>query len=38
LLRVPDLVARYSKENRGGNWQLPANAAPISAASTAAGS
>jgi len=23
LLRVPDLVARHSKEDRGGDWQLP---------------
>ncbi|WP_406155125.1 FAD-dependent monooxygenase [Streptomyces sp. NBC_01023] len=23
FLRVPDLVARYSKEDRGGDWQLP---------------
>ncbi|MEU6995708.1 FAD-dependent monooxygenase [Streptomyces sp. NPDC046465] len=23
LLRVPDLVARWSKEDRGGDWQLP---------------
>ncbi|MCX5008944.1 FAD-dependent monooxygenase [Streptomyces sp. NBC_00638] len=24
FLRIPDLVARYSKEDRGGDWQLPA--------------
>jgi 2-polyprenyl-6-methoxyphenol hydroxylase-like FAD-dependent oxidoreductase len=23
FLRVPDLVARYSKEDRGGDWRLP---------------
>ena len=23
FLRVPDLVARCSKEDRGGDWQLP---------------
>ncbi|MFE7314006.1 FAD-dependent monooxygenase [Streptomyces sp. NPDC057555] len=31
FLRVPDLVARLSKEDRGGSWQLPENPAPISA-------
>ncbi|MFI6499732.1 FAD-dependent monooxygenase [Nonomuraea typhae] len=30
FLRVPDLVARFSKEDRGGSWQLPENPAPIS--------
>lgn len=29
FLRVPDLVARYSKEDRGGDWQLPQNPAPL---------
>ncbi|MFD1052408.1 oxidoreductase, partial [Kibdelosporangium lantanae] len=23
-LRIPDLVARWSKEDRGGDWRLPA--------------
>jgi hypothetical protein len=23
FLHLPDLVARYSKEDRGGEWQLP---------------
>ncbi|MEU2354049.1 FAD-dependent monooxygenase [Streptomyces misionensis] len=27
-LHVPDLVARFSKEDRGGSWQLPPNPAP----------
>ncbi|MFI6392578.1 FAD-dependent monooxygenase [Nonomuraea sp. NPDC050540] len=31
FLRVPDLVARLSKEDRGGGWQLPENPVPISA-------
>jgi 2-polyprenyl-6-methoxyphenol hydroxylase-like FAD-dependent oxidoreductase len=31
FLRVPDLVARYSKEDRGGDWRLPEAPAPISA-------
>ncbi|MFI6180430.1 FAD-dependent monooxygenase [Nonomuraea sp. NPDC051191] len=30
FLRLPDLVARLSKEDRGGNWRLPENPAPIS--------
>ncbi|MEV5711895.1 FAD-dependent monooxygenase [Actinoallomurus sp. NPDC052274] len=30
FLRVPDLAARFSKEDRGGSWQLPENPAPIS--------
>ncbi|MCG0283701.1 FAD-dependent monooxygenase [Streptomyces sp. PSAA01] len=32
FLRVPDLTARLSKKDRGGNWQLPENPAPITAA------
>ncbi|GHJ34030.1 oxidoreductase [Streptomyces hygroscopicus subsp. sporocinereus] len=32
FLRVPGLTARFSKEDRGGAWQLPANPAPISTA------
>jgi 2-polyprenyl-6-methoxyphenol hydroxylase-like FAD-dependent oxidoreductase len=32
FLRVPELTARFSREDRGGDWQLPANPAPISAA------
>ncbi|MFE5138519.1 FAD-dependent monooxygenase [Streptomyces fagopyri] len=28
FLRVPDLAARLSKEDRGGNWQLPENPVP----------
>lgn len=31
FLHVPDLVSRFSKEDRGGSWQLPENLAPISA-------
>ncbi len=31
FLHVPDLAARFSKEDRGGSWQLPENPAPISA-------
>ncbi|MGW2822676.1 FAD-dependent monooxygenase [Streptomyces sp. NPDC001443] len=30
FLHIPDLVARLSKEDRGGNWQLPENPAPTS--------
>jgi 2-polyprenyl-6-methoxyphenol hydroxylase-like FAD-dependent oxidoreductase len=29
FLRIPDLVARYSKEDRGGDWQLPQSPAPL---------
>ncbi|MEV4096538.1 FAD-dependent monooxygenase [Streptosporangium saharense] len=32
FLRVPDLAARLSKEDRGGAWRLPENPAPTSAA------
>ncbi|WP_413098195.1 FAD-dependent monooxygenase [Streptomyces sp. Inha503] len=32
FLHVPDLAARVSKEDRGGNWQLPENPAPTSTA------
>ncbi|MFE6488710.1 FAD-dependent monooxygenase [Streptomyces sp. NPDC057757] len=31
FLHVPDLAARLSKEDRGGNWQLPENPALTSA-------
>jgi hypothetical protein len=31
FLRVPELSARFSREGRGGDWQLPADPAPISA-------
>ncbi|GGU62362.1 FAD-dependent monooxygenase [Streptomyces daghestanicus] len=31
FLHVPDLAARFSKEDRGGSWQLPENPTPISA-------
>ncbi|MFI8461894.1 FAD-dependent monooxygenase [Kitasatospora sp. NPDC085464] len=30
-LHVPDLAARFSKEDRGGSWRLPENPAPTSA-------
>jgi 2-polyprenyl-6-methoxyphenol hydroxylase-like FAD-dependent oxidoreductase len=30
FLHVPDLAARFSKEDRGGSWQLPENPVPIS--------
>ncbi|WP_406004896.1 FAD-dependent monooxygenase [Streptomyces sp. NBC_00637] len=32
FLHVPDLAARLSKEDRGGNWRLPLNPAPTDAA------
>lgn len=32
FLHVPDLASRFAKEDRGGNWQLPENPAPASAA------
>jgi 2-polyprenyl-6-methoxyphenol hydroxylase-like FAD-dependent oxidoreductase len=32
FLHIPDLVARCSKEDRGGDWQLPVSPAPLSAA------
>ncbi|WP_405658414.1 FAD-dependent monooxygenase [Streptomyces sp. NBC_01166] len=32
FLRVPELTARLSREDRGGDWQLPADPAPSSAA------
>ncbi|MEU6480979.1 FAD-dependent monooxygenase [Streptomyces sp. NPDC047017] len=32
FLRVPDLAARFSKEDRGGDWRLPENPAPIGSA------
>lgn len=28
FFRIPDLVARFSKEDRGGDWQLPAYPPP----------
>ncbi|MYU23201.1 FAD-dependent monooxygenase [Streptomyces sp. SID8352] len=31
FLRVPGIAARLSKQDRGGNWQLPQDPAPISA-------
>ncbi|MFF2546276.1 FAD-dependent monooxygenase [Kitasatospora sp. NPDC058063] len=31
FLHVPDLVARFSKEDRGGSWRLPDDPVPISA-------
>lgn len=32
LLRIPELNARLSRADRGGDWRLPPNPAPISAA------
>ncbi|AGP60186.1 oxidoreductase [Streptomyces rapamycinicus NRRL 5491] len=32
FFRIPDLVARFSKEDRGGGWQLPAYPVPVAAA------
>ncbi|MFI5648958.1 FAD-dependent monooxygenase [Kitasatospora sp. NPDC051705] len=32
FLRVPELAARFSKEDRGGSWQLPEDPAPTGAA------
>jgi hypothetical protein len=34
FLHIPDLAARFAKQDRGGSWQLPASPAPIHAAST----
>lgn len=31
-LRLPDLAARFAKDDRGGGWQLPASPAPTGAA------
>lgn len=31
FLHIPDLAARLSRQDRGGNWQLPENPAPTSA-------
>lgn len=31
FFRIPDLVASFSKEDRGGDWQLPAYAVPVAA-------
>ncbi|WP_371525083.1 FAD-dependent monooxygenase [Streptomyces sp. NBC_01283] len=31
FFHIPDLVARFSKEDRGGDWQLPAYPVPIAA-------
>ncbi|HEX7301571.1 FAD-dependent monooxygenase [Lentzea sp.] len=28
-LRLPDLVARFAKEDRGGSWRLPQDPAPV---------
>jgi 2-polyprenyl-6-methoxyphenol hydroxylase-like FAD-dependent oxidoreductase len=32
FLHIPDLTARFAKEDRGGGWQLPANPVPANAA------
>ncbi|WP_406145097.1 FAD-dependent monooxygenase [Streptomyces sp. NBC_01012] len=32
FLRVPELAARLSREDRGGDWQLPADPAPVGTA------
>ncbi|MGW2841346.1 FAD-dependent monooxygenase [Streptomyces sp. NPDC001493] len=32
FLRVPELAARLSNEDRGGDWRLPADPAPVGAA------
>ncbi|MFB7493097.1 hypothetical protein ACFC09_00045 [Streptomyces sp. NPDC056161] len=34
FLHIPELAARLSKEDRGGNWQLPENPAQTGAACT----
>lgn len=31
FFRIPDLVARFSKEDRGGDWQLPDYPVPVAA-------
>ncbi|MEU8756591.1 FAD-dependent monooxygenase [Streptomyces chartreusis] len=31
FFRIPDLVARFSKQDRGGDWQLPAHPVPVAA-------
>ncbi|MFF0736093.1 FAD-dependent monooxygenase [Streptomyces chartreusis] len=31
FFRIPDLIARFSKEDRGGDWQLPAHPVPVAA-------
>lgn len=31
FFRIPDLIARFSKEDRGGDWQLPAYPVPVTA-------
>lgn len=31
FFRIPGLVARFSKEDRGGDWQLPAYPVPVTA-------
>ncbi|MEV0263266.1 FAD-dependent monooxygenase [Streptomyces sp. NPDC050617] len=35
FLHIPDLAARFAKEDRGGGWQLPDLPAPIGSASPA---
>ncbi|MET8008193.1 FAD-dependent monooxygenase [Nonomuraea glycinis] len=37
FLHVPDIAARFAKEDRGGSWQLPDNPAPLDAAGQPAG-
>ncbi|MFF4013985.1 FAD-dependent monooxygenase [Streptomyces sp. NPDC001843] len=32
FFRVPELAARFSREDRGGDWRLPADPAPVSRA------
>jgi 2-polyprenyl-6-methoxyphenol hydroxylase-like FAD-dependent oxidoreductase len=36
-LHIPDLVARYSKEDRGGAWQLPPDPQPVAIGKVANG-
>ncbi|MEV0276136.1 FAD-dependent monooxygenase [Streptomyces sp. NPDC050610] len=31
FFRIPDLVARFAKEDRGGDWRLPAYPVPVAA-------
>ncbi|WP_245931811.1 FAD-dependent monooxygenase [Actinokineospora auranticolor] len=37
FLRVPDLVARWSTDDRGGDWRLPASPAPLGVGRSTAG-
>uniref|UniRef100_A0AAU3GR55 FAD-binding domain-containing protein n=1 Tax=Streptomyces sp. NBC_01401 TaxID=2903854 RepID=A0AAU3GR55_9ACTN len=32
FLRVPELAARFSRDDRGGDWPLPADPAPVGTA------